>query len=366
MPFINDTGRAAGMRKMWLVVLALCGACGGANPEPTPSSQLWDEARIDSLNAAMAALLEDYQVPGAAIALVSEGRVQWSAGYGTTGRPGSAVTDRTVFQVASLGKPVFAHLLARIQADREWEFHDPLNRWNPTGPYPPELGVLSTEELLSHTSGLRYDAAADRIVLDPAGRTEWSYSGAGFVLLQRALEGAEGRSLEELSTSILFEPLGLTTMSYVAPPGQEHAIGHDRSGQPMAGLDLHEANAGSSLYSSALDYARFLNAVAALDESNPDSFTRLTDVRTTVDEGFQLYWGLGWAVERDSNGDRAGFHWGSNPGFKSFALFDPERQLGLVILTNGDHGLELAEQVVGILDPKPHPLFGFYMLHPDD
>ena len=37
-----------------------------------------------------------------------------------------------------------------------------------------------------------------------------------------------------------------------------------------------------------------------------------------------------------------------------------------VVLTSGDHGLELAEEVVGIRGPKPHPLFQFYMLHPDD
>jgi CubicO group peptidase (beta-lactamase class C family) len=314
----------------------------------------------------MPALLQEFQVPGVAIALVSEQRVQWSAGYGWTGRPGVAVSAHTVFQVASLGKPVFAHLLAAIAAERGWELHDPLHLWSPGGAYPTEHGVLSAEELLSHTSGLRYDAAEDRVVLDSAGRAEWSYSGAGYVLLQRALEGAEGRSLEELSGSILFEPLALNTMSYAALKSEEHAVGHDRSGNPIAGLDREQANAASSLYSSALDYARFLNYVAGLDGASPGSWTFFTRIRAAVNERLGLYWGFGWAVERDPNGHRAGFHWGSNPGFKSFALLDPERKLGLVILTNGDHGLRLVERIVDILDPKPHPLFDFYMLDPDD
>jgi CubicO group peptidase (beta-lactamase class C family) len=314
----------------------------------------------------MPALLQEFEVPGVSIALISGPRVQWSAGYGQTGLPGSDVLPQTVFQVASLGKPVFAHLLDGIEAQREWELRDPLHLWSPSGAYPSARGILTAEELLSHTSGLRYDATHDQVVLDSAGRGQWSYSGAGYVLLQRALEAAEGRSLEELSGSILFGPLGLQTMTYVAPEGEQRAVGHDRSGNPLTGLDWEEASAASSLYASAVDYARFLIFAAGLDGSDPGAWTRLTQVRTTVDKALGLYWGLGWAVERDANGHRTGFHWGSNPGFKSFALLDPERQLGLVILTNGDYGLELVQRIVGILDPKPHPLFEFYMLHPDD
>lgn len=314
----------------------------------------------------MPALLQEYAVPGVSIALIAGRHVQWSAGFGHTGRPGSTVSPRTVFQVASLGKPVFAYLLDGIAAQRGWALHDPLDLWSPSGAYGSEYGTLTAEQLLSHTSGLRYDAAINRVVLDPATQGDWRYSGAGYVLLQRALEAAEGRSLEELSESILFEPRGLRTMSYVVPQGEEHAVGHDRRGNALSALDWGKANAASSLYASALDYARFLVFASGLEGTDPRTWVRLTQVQGTVEQRLGLYWGLGWALERGPNGLRTAFHWGSNPGFKSFALLDPERQLGLVILTNGDNGLELVQRIVGILDNKPHPLFEFYMLHPDD
>lgn len=353
------------MRLVLLATVVACWASAAASPVAHAATG-WDGARIDSLAAVMPALLQEFDVPGVSIALIAGPEVQWSAGFGQAGRAGSDVTPQTVFQVASLAKPVFAHLLDGIETARAWELRDPLQAWSPGDAYPPALGILAAEDLLGHTSGLRYDAVQDRVVLDSAGRGQWSYSGAGYVLLQRALEAAEGQSLEELSGAMIFGPLGLRTMSYVRLEGGQHAVGHDRSGKPLTDLDWEEANAGSSLYASALDYARFLIFAAGLDGSDRAPWIRLTRDRVAVDERLGLYWGLGWAVERDVNGHRTGFHWGSNPGFKSFALLDPERQMGMVILTNGDHGLELVQRVVGILDPKPHPLFDFYMLHPDD
>lgn len=353
------------MRATWLTAFAACWAFGGLNPGAA-AAEGWHPARIDALVREIPALLQEYDVPGVAIALTSGPRVQWSAGFGWTGWPGVAVTPRTVFQVASLGKPVFAHLVDSVAAERDWELGDPVHLWSPGVANPRGRGALAAEELLSHTSGLWYDAARDQVVLETAMRGKWRYSGAGYALLQRALEAAEGRSLEELSESILFAPLGLRTMSYVAPKGEEHAVGHDRQGNALAALDSDTANAASSLYASAQDYAQFLVVASGLDGGDARAWMRLTQVQATVEQTLGMYWGIGWAVERDPDGHHTAFHWGSNPGFKSFALLDPERRLGLVILTNGDHGLELAQRVVGILDPKPHPLFEFYMLHPDD
>jgi CubicO group peptidase (beta-lactamase class C family) len=212
-----------------------------------------------------------------------------------------------------------------------------------------------------------YDEAADRIVVDSVASGDWSYSGTGYVVLQRALEGVGGRGLDLVARERLFAPLGLSSMTYRPEESPMGVRGHDRSGAPLPFRGSPVPNAGSSLRASALDYARFLLHVAGIaDAPSPSAWIRLARPRTSVRSDLRLHWGLGWALERDLRGGVTAFHWGSNPGFKSFALVDPERELGLVILTNGDHGLELVEEVVGILDPKPHPLFEFYMLHPDD
>lgn len=314
----------------------------------------------------MPELMTAYHVPGVAIALTFRDSVQWAAGFGVANGAGSQVTPHTVFQAASLGKPVFAHLVAKLEAERDWSLTQPIGRWSPEGAVPSESVTLSAEALLSHTSGLRYDPRADRSELDPEARGRWSYSGAGYVLLQRALETAEGRDLEEIARSELFEPWGLAGMSFVTPEDDHVVVGHDRAGAATVGSGWSEPNAANSLHTSAMDYARFMILAAGLGGSAPPNWARLTTRRATVREDFGLFWGAGWALEQNPDGSVAAFHWGSNPGFKSFALLDREREIGLVILTNGDHGLELVEEVVRILDDDPHPLFEFYMLHPDD
>lgn len=332
----------------------------------SPSAAGWSQALIDSLRAAMPGLMTEYHVPGVAIALTFRDSVHWAAGFGVPDGAGSQVTPHTVFQAASLGKPVFAHLVVKLEAERDWSLAQPIGCWTPEGAVPSESVRLSAEALLSHTSGLRYDSETDRIVLDAGARGEWSYSGAGYVLLQRALEASEGRGLEEIARSELFVPWGLHATSFVTPEAGAVAIGHDRSGQPLPERRWSEPNAASSFHTSAMDYARFMIFAAGLGGSAPPSWARLTTRRATVREDLGLFWGAGWALEQNHDGSVAAFHWGSNPGFKSFALLHREREIGLVILTNGDHGLELAEEVVRILDDEPHPLFEFYMLHPDD
>lgn len=121
------------------------------------------------------------------------------------------------------------------------------------------------------------------------------------------------------------------------------------------------ANAGSSLYSSASDLARFLTWSSG--DGSDVSRQRQVDVHDDIGLG----WGLGWALA-DEGAQRPAvwFHWGSNPGYKSLMIFDRRTRRGLVALTNGDHGLELIEDLVQFLAERPYRFFDFYMLHPDD
>lgn len=345
------------------VVAASAGGCvgGGADLEGG-----WSEVRIDSLNSVMPDLLLEYSVPGVAIVLVDGSEVQWASGYGVAWRGGPAISPSTVFQVASLGKPVFAHLVAGLARERAWTLEDSLASLAAPDSNPRELASVTLAAILSHSSGVVYDPGMDQVTLDAQNRGKWHYSSAGYVLLQRAIEESEGVGLESLAQDRMFDPLGLSSTGFAGLPTSEAARGHARDGQGSREVRWSAANAASSLHASAIDYARFLIHASGLGSGTPDSWQRMTTPRVTVREDLGLKWGLGWAVEEAPSGEAVVFHWGSNPGFKSFALVDPGRDIGLVILTNGDNGLELVEQAVRIVDPNRHPLFEFYMLHPDD
>ncbi|MFW6078505.1 MAG: serine hydrolase domain-containing protein [Gemmatimonadota bacterium] len=357
----------AGAVALVATLVAWSAGSGCASGEATGSGSGWGEDRIDALRVAMPELLRAHSVPGAAVVLIDGAEIEWATGFGVTAPGGEPVAPTTVFQAASLGKPVFAQLVHGIARERAWTLDDSIAAWAPPGSHPPDLGSATAAELLGHTAGLVYDADTDRVTFDPQLRGRWRYSGAGYVLLQRAVEASERRGLNALARERLVDPLGLETMGFLAPEGATVAVGHDRDGRPLSGAGWTDPNAASSLHTSALDYARFLIHASGLGGDAPGPWERLTAARVVVREEIGLRWGLGWALERpDVSSRTAAFHWGSNPGFKSFALVDRERGIGLVILTNGDNGLELVEDAVGIVDAEPHPVFEFYMLHPDD
>ena len=94
-------------------------------------------------------------------------------------------------------------------------------------------------------------------------------------------------------------------------------------------------------------------------------FANCDELRIEVDRALSLSWGLGWALA-SSGRERLFLHWGSNPGYKALAVGSIDRSMALVVLTNGDNGLELATALVPKAFGREYPFLRFNMLHPDD
>jgi ribosomal protein S18 acetylase RimI-like enzyme len=124
------------------------------------------------------------------------------------------------------------------------------------------------------------------------------------------------------------------------------AVGHDRAGrpQPQQRGRGRKAAAGG-LYTTGPDYLRFL--VHSLAHEH-----RMFEPQARIDD--ELAWGLGWGIE-ESDGARAIWQWGNNPGYKNFVIGLPADGQGVVVLTNGDHGALVYGDVVRRLLPGPHP-----------
>jgi len=141
------------------------------------------------------------------------------------------------------------------------------------------------------------------------------------------------------------------------------AAGHNARGEPLANRKLyHEANVAYSLYCTATDYAKVLLEMLAEDRSAPHSLSaRSLDAmltRATIAEGRKpvarggsrpsepMYYGLGWAIDATTTGDRI-HHSGSNgTGFRCYCEFDRRRGTGLVIMANAVNGARLWEDIL--------------------
>ena len=327
---------------------------------------------------------------------------------------GSAlVTSDTVFAAGSLSKPVLATIALALHEQGEFDLDRPLaSILDSDLPAGPGASRITTRHVLQHTSGLpnwRF-TSGDAFATAREPGSAWRYSGEGFVLAQRALEKVTGTGLEGLAGAHVFEPLAMSSTSYLwrsdlaqrrAEPfvpednrfedyavlfgWKERALiewAEEQGARPgqitldvareadtevmartveLAGRELPATdpvpnfltpNAAGSLRTTAPDYLRFLNHWLQ------SSDLRRRALAEPVPRSGGLRWGLGWGL--GPTGASAFWHNGESLGIRALAYADPEvgpDGEALVMLTNGDRGLEVIEPAFVDATGSRSPIF---------
>lgn len=347
-------------------------------------------------------------VPGIGIAVVEAGKMVWSRGFGVMHvERRTPVGENTVFEVASLSKPVFAYLVLQLVDRGELALDRPLadyHRPDYLGDSP-WLDRITVRDVLRHSTGLpdwRKHPERDKLVPHVAPGQRIDYSGEAFVWLQLVVEKVTGESLDQTAHRLLFDPAGMHDSSYAwnddlaarsvfghrAPDAQEQGIPRQmlreawnaampiaaRWRKPLSDWKYADAkralaearanaayeglvnwpsdilaNSAASLRCTAQDYARFM---ALLVHAQPASWelkpaTREAMLSKQIDvPGRWTDKGLGWNIEATTRGP-VFHHSGSNGGiFKAFALGEARRQRAIVVLTNAALGNVLYRRVV--------------------
>lgn len=348
-------------------------------------------------------------VPGASVAVI-DGSSFDARGFGVTrAEGGTLVTADTVFEAASLSKPVFAYLVHSLAAEGKLDLDRPLREYLPL-PNPADMAAatITARHVLSHTSGWRnWRFSRDQLLTaDFTPGSRWSYSGEGYYFLQRVVEEVTGRGMLRLTRERVFEPLGMHRSGYMWTPALEssRAEPHSRFGVPQNSFNVrtsrrfielaasasrpiedwtHEdaeralpavnkdfpllpnfllPNVAGSLFTTANDYGAFLRhllGVAGARTGGRAILDRMTEPQVTLNE--LLRWGLGVGLETEELNARPArplfWHWGDNSGFKSFVLGDPASSSAVVVFTNGDNGRAVYERVVRGVRGADQPAF---------
>lgn len=318
--------------------------------------------KTETLDDAMARL----KVPGVSVAVIKDGKVAWSRGYGVAWIGGPAVTPQTLFQAASISKPVTAMAALRMVEQGKLDLDAGIDAAITSWKLPSQHGQPSVRQLLSHTGGTTvpgfpgyaagksvpalvqvldgaWAANTKAVKVDTAPGTAWRYSGGGYIVLQQAMVDRGGKPFEVLMQETVLAPLGMLGSTFAQPlPAALQAAAahpHDHEGKPFAGgAYTYPEQAPAGLWSTPADLAKFAIAIqqgaAGTDNgviSPAMTRTMLTPVRGT------------YALGLDIQDKGKGFgHNGSNTGFKSLMVGATEGGDGAVILTNGDNGDELA------------------------
>ena len=324
------------------------------------------KARISAeLDRIIPGLLVAGDVPGIQIAVIKDGQIILNRGFGVVSAATKApVTESTVFEAASLSKPVFAYAVLKLVDQGKLELDKPLSQYleKPYVEGDDRLKLITARRVLTHTTGLpnwRPNRKPLKIMIQPGSR--FSYSGEGFVYLQKVVERLSGKPLEELMKSMVFDPLGMTSSSYVWQTRYEalKAIGHDGGGNPTELRRPTQANAAASLQTTSQDYAKFVIAVMNGVGLKDSTSAAMLTPQISVEEGCRncifvpepgklstsLSWGLGVGLQKTNDGV-AFWHWGDNEDVHCYMLGYPRQKIGIVVFTNSGYGHAIIPEVI--------------------
>ena len=299
------------------------------------------------------------------------------------------MTDTSVFEAASLSKPVFAYAVLTLVDAGLLDLDTPISKYLP-GRYDvgddARLDLITPRHVLSHRSGFpnwRSGSDALKIHFTPGDR--FSYSGEGFVYLAAAVERITGQTLESFMRRTVLDPLGMASSSYVWQTHYDSlkVYNHGPLGDLAGRRTPWRANAAASLHTTAGDYARFVAAVLAGRGLRPETARALMTPQSRPDErgintataaptgrfAPSLAWGLGWGLEQEGEGWSL-WHWGDNGTTKAYVVASPQRRIGVVLFANSENGLLLAPPIAAdvmggespalawLKQPGPAPAFG--------
>jgi CubicO group peptidase (beta-lactamase class C family) len=310
---------------------------------------------ITHLEKKITDLMTQAHVPGLSVAVIREGEIAWSGAFGVrstaTGEP---VDENTMFEAASLSKPVTAYTVLRLVDQGIMDLDTPLAEYLP---YPKLAGderyrKLTARIVLTHTTGLPNWGSS--FIRDPG--VKFGYSGEGFLYLGRVAEKLTGLSLQDLARREVFEPLGMAHTSYVWNETYEKngACGHDRHGQANDKRKRTDPNGGASLLSTARDYAVFVCAVLNGRGLRPETIREMisphvkADDRGPADSHEKISWGWGWGIMPAQQG-HAFWHWGNNGDLRGYAVAYPRAKEGVVFFGNSESLFTMAEPLLGSL-----------------
>ncbi|WP_375210030.1 serine hydrolase domain-containing protein [Hyphomonas jannaschiana] len=354
-----------------LRTLAFCLAA--TLPLPAAFAQTIDYARLDDRISRLAAQ-ED--IVGLAVAVIDHGHIAFANGYGVTERGGTPVTDETVFRWASLSKGVAATEVAILADRHELNLTDTVSKFRTSLRLPGGGEHRATlEDVLSHRLGIVPNAYDTRLEdgweaadirhslrslkpLCPVGDCH-TYQNVAYDTISEVVEDVTHSSYAEAVEESVFKPLGMVSASIgrnglqTAPswarPYSRRSRADDTQLKRRVNEDYYRVPAAGGVNGSILDLANYARAQMGLmpDVLSEKALEMLQTPRVyTSGEQRRMSsryrgtvrdarYGLGWRIYKYGvNGDRVIGHRGAVEGYRSYILFDPEQDTGVVILWN--------------------------------
>jgi CubicO group peptidase (beta-lactamase class C family) len=340
--------------------------------------------KFQSLEIEIQKIVKDTKAVGVSVALINNFEVVWAKGFGVTETgTNDSVTTETLFQAASISKPVTAlAIMKKVQEgkislnenidDRLTSWHIPKNNYTSSA-------VVTVKHLLSHTGGVdnsyilgyketdrlpntieclngTHPAQNDPVKIIATPGTQFSYSNAGYWILQALLEDLEKKEFERLMTDEILLPIGMSNSTFESVPSgiqfKSIAAGHLDNNKLIEGKYYRvRPQSSGGLWSTPTDLAKFLTLIQK---------SRNGEVNDIINKDYAILmtmpvkgsYGLGFTNEVRGTGVRFFGHDGHNMGYICSMIGSLDKGFGVVIMTNSENGWKAVNKVKKLVGRK--------------
>jgi CubicO group peptidase (beta-lactamase class C family) len=288
-------------------------------------------------------------IPSISFAIIRNGKITNIAAYGMQS-PGITATPNTLYNIASLTKPLTAEIILRLATRGILDLDAPMYPTfvDPDIASDPRSGLLTPRLALSHQIGFPNWRRNEKLKFLFNPGTDYGYSGEGYQYVARYAEKKTDKTFEGLADKYLFKPLGLKNTSYVSQPWFEGRVAVPSiRGRSIEPIFTQHFVAADLVYTTAADYACFMLSVLRDDSLKPsiaaDRIRIQRSLKSALCDGTKAITcpddigpGLGWQILTFVNHTIL-THDGSDPGVTSFAYLDKATGDGAVIFANGEN-----------------------------
>jgi len=325
----------------------------------------------------LASRMATLDVPGVSVAVIAEGAVAWTHGWGLRAASAAdAITETTLFQAASISKPVTAVAVMRLVQEGRLDLDEDVNaylrswRVPANGTWQPRITV---RQLLGHTAGttvhsfagyphdhqrpsLRQVLNGERpassapVRVDTLPGLQFRYSSGGICIVQQVVMDVTGQPFPGLMRELVLRPLGMEHSTFEQPLPRSlragAAIGHRyRGAQVETGWHVYPEMAAAGLWTTPADLALLALELQQVQAGRTGRVLSKESVEAMLTPQARGPMGIGFRVV--GQGDRWRFsHGGGNAGYGSRLLAYVEQGIGAVVMTNADMGSVLVGEVL--------------------
>jgi len=308
-----------------------------------------DKSLVDEF---MKMMMDHHTIPGASLGLIVDGKLVYHNTYGVkntlTQEP---VVENTIFQAASITKPVFAYTVLRLSDKGIIDLDRPLYEYLPFEELKNDIRYkkMTARHVLSHQTGL--PNWGRKLNFEPG--TAFGYSGEGFEYLKRVVEKITNRSILNILEEEVLIPFKMTENTYFVREPEMYskaAFGHNYN-LPTTNWIINRVGMARSMYTESKEFTNFIlalmNGVGLSKETYNDmlkSQIQIPKDETNPVADWKRSMGLGILKKESPFGNCFG-HGGSNTYFQSLFEYYKDKKVGFVVFCNNDMGWHLGNDL---------------------